>query len=71
MLAYVISKRGSEFLDTPVFQAGLSEKQEAIAVFTSEEAAVNYFNDVAWTEQNQVGTLTELQLVRWVLPDCR
>lgn len=66
MNAFVIAKKNSEFLDTPVFRAGQSGEEEAIAVFTSHESAGQYINDARWSDEYEVGELQPIQLVRWL-----
>lgn len=66
MNAFVIAKKNSEFLDTPVFHAGQSGEEEAIAVFTSRELAAKYIGDAEWSDEYEVGELQPIQLVRWL-----
>jgi hypothetical protein len=67
MTAFVIAKKNSEFLDTPVFRAGADGREEAIAVFTSRETAEKYITDAGWTAEQEVGELQPIQLLRWIV----
>jgi hypothetical protein len=51
MPVYVIAKAGHEFLDTPVFHAGPSGGEEAIAVFTDRDSADQYIHDAGWSDR--------------------
>lgn len=66
MNAFVIAKKNSEFLDTPVFHAGESGDEEAIAMFTTRDLAIKYIEDADWSDDYQVGELKPIQLVRWL-----
>lgn len=66
MSVYVIAKKDCEFLDTPVFHAGPSGEEEAIAVFSSPKAAQAYLDEAAWPD-HEVGELSPLQVLRWML----
>ncbi|HYW80648.1 MAG TPA: hypothetical protein VE890_13785 [Thermoguttaceae bacterium] len=66
MPVYVIAKAGREFLDTPVFHAGPSGSEEAIAVFTDRDSADQYINEAGWSD-HEVGELTSLQLLQWMV----
>ncbi len=63
MPVYAIAKRGSEFLDTPVFHAGSSDDEEAIAVFTDRDSANQYIEGAGWSD-HEAGELTSLQLLQ-------
>jgi hypothetical protein len=67
MHAFVIAKKNTEFLDTPVFHAGDEGKQEAIVVFTSPEKAAKYIEEAGWTDDHEVGELRAIQLLRWIV----
>jgi hypothetical protein len=67
MSAYVIAKKEEELLDTPVFYAGESNGEEAIAVFTRRDAAAQYIEDAGWNADHQVGELTAIDLLRWIV----
>ena len=62
----VIAKKNCEFLDTPVFHAGSSGNEEAIAVFTNPKSAQQYIDEAGWSD-HEVGELTPLQLLRWMV----
>ena len=66
MNVYVIARKSSEYLDTPVFRAGEHGREEAIAVFASREAALSYIVDAGWSDNYEVGELRPMQLVRWL-----
>jgi hypothetical protein len=66
MNAFVIAKKNVEFLDSPVFHAGETGGEEAIAVFTTRERAAQYIDDAGWNEEYEVGELRPIQLVRWL-----
>lgn len=66
MNAFVIAKKNSEFLDTPVFRAGASGDEEAIAVFTTRDLAAKYIDETDWPDEYEVGELKPIQLVRWL-----
>lgn len=66
MSVYVIAKKNCEFLDTPVFHAGPSGDEEAVAVFNSRESAQQYIDEAGWSD-HEVGELTPLQLLRWIV----
>ncbi len=66
MSVYVIAKKNSEFLDTPVFHAGPSGNEEAVAVFNNRESAQQYIVEAGWSDQ-EVGELSPLQLLRWMV----
>lgn len=66
-MAYVIAQRGRDYLDSPVFHAGATGQEEAIAVFTSVDLAQKYIDDAGWADEHQAGLLDELQLLRWVV----
>jgi hypothetical protein len=67
MSAYVIARRYSEFLDTPVFYAGSSGQEEAVAAFTDRKIAELYIDDAAWGDEYEVGELDPLQLLHWIV----
>lgn len=66
-MSFVIAKKHSETLETPVFHAGPHDKEEAIAVFTSRSLASRYIADAKWSNQYEVGELEPIQLVRWLV----
>ena len=67
MSAYVIAKRGAGFLDTPVFFAGPSGEEEAIAVFTTRSNAQRYIEEAGWSDEHDVGELDDSQLLQWTV----
>lgn len=66
MSIYVIAKKDCEFLDTPVFHAGPSGDEEAVAVFNNRVSAQAYLDEAGWSD-HEVGELTPLQLLRWIV----
>lgn len=67
MSVYVIVKKNSEFLDTPVFHAGESGSDEAIAAFSDREGAETYLKEAAWTDTHEAGELDSMQFLRWLV----
>jgi osmotically-inducible protein OsmY len=66
MNAFVIAKKGLEYLESPVLEAGDDNQQEAIAVFTQRELAAKYIDDAGWQDEYEVGELLPIQLVHWL-----
>jgi len=66
-VAYVIARKGSDELDSPVFHAGDAGDEEAVALFTTREATQQYIDRAGWGKTNEVGMLTPTDLVRWLL----
>ncbi len=64
---FVIAKKGADFLDTPVFRAGESGDQEAVAVFTTRKLAQQYLDRAGWNETDEVGSLPPDDLLRWLV----
>lgn len=64
---FVIAKRGTEMLDTPVFRAGESGDEEAVALFTGREQAQKYLDDAGWSSADEVGELSADDLLRWLM----
>ncbi len=60
---FMVAKRGSEFLDTPVFHAGESGDEEAIALFTTREAVERYIDQAGWGGTDEVGELSPHDLL--------
>lgn len=67
MSAFVIAKMDDELLDTPVFYAGESNAEEAIAVFTARYAAAQFIENAGWNADHEVGELTAIDLLRWIV----
>jgi ribosome-associated translation inhibitor RaiA len=65
--AYVIARKASEELDSPVFHAGDAGDEEAVALFTTREATQRYIDRAGWGQANEVGVLTPTDFVRWLL----
>jgi hypothetical protein len=67
MAVFLLAKQNEEFLDTPVFQAGDSGQEDAVAVFTNRNLAQQYLDEADWKQDHEIGELDELQLLRWVV----
>lgn len=67
MAMYVLSKRGGEFLETPVYRAGENGQEEAVGVFTDRARAEQYLQDAGWQDSDEVAELSDLQVLRWML----
>jgi hypothetical protein len=63
---YVIAKKGRDFLDTPVFQAGETGEEETVALFTSRERAQQYLDRAGWEQTDAVGELSPGDLLEWL-----
>ncbi len=63
---YVVAKKGSDFLDTPVFHAGESGDEETVALFTSRERAQHYLDRAGWEQTDEVGELSPGDLLEWL-----
>ncbi len=64
---FVIAKRGTEMLDTPVFRVGEAGDEEAVALFTGREQAQKYLDDAGWGSADEVGELSADDLLRWLV----
>ena len=64
---FVIAKQGSDLLDTPVFHAGESGEEEAVALFTSRQQAQRYLDRAAWGQTNEIGELSPSDLLQWLV----
>jgi hypothetical protein len=64
---FVIVKKGSDFLDTPVFHAGESGDEEAVALFTGRRQAQQYLDRAGWGEADEIGGLSPGDLLRWLV----
>ena len=65
-MAYILVRRDSEFVDSPVFHAGEGDTQEAIVVFSCSKKANAYLRTAGWELDHEVGQLLPLQLLRWL-----
>lgn len=63
---FVVARKGADFLDTPVFHAGESGDEEAVAIFTTREAARRYIEQAGWAETDEVSELTPSDLAHWL-----
>jgi len=64
---FVIVKKGADLLDTPVFRAGESGDEEAVAVFTDRDQAKQYLDHSGWNETDEIGELSPVNLFRWLV----
>ncbi len=64
---FVITKKGLDFLDTPVFHAGESGDEEALALFTDRQRTQQYIDRAAWGETDEIGELTSNDLLQWLV----
>ncbi len=64
---YVIARKGTDELDSPVFHAGDAGDEEAVAVFTTRDSARRYIDRADWGESDEVGVLAPADLLRWLL----
>ncbi len=65
--AFVIAKKGRDFLDTPVFHAGESGEEEAVALFTDRQRAQQYLERAAWGQTDEIGALSPSELLQWLV----
>jgi len=66
-VVFVIAKKGSDILDTPVYHAGESGEEEAVAVFTSRQQAQQYLDHAGWSETDEIGELSPSDMLRWLV----
>ena len=64
---FAIVKKGADFLDTPVFRAGESGDEEAVAVFTGRDQAQHYLDHADWNETDEIAELSPDDLLRWLV----
>jgi len=64
---FAIVKKGTDLLDTPVFRAGESGDEEAVAVFTGRDQAQQYLDRAGWNETDEIGELSPDDLLRWLV----
>jgi hypothetical protein len=67
MDCYLISRTADAALDTIVFTAGPTDKEEAVAVFTDVSAAQSYIDKAGWSEQYSVASVEPIPFLRWLL----
>jgi len=65
--AFVIARKGRDFLDTPIFHAGESGEAEAVALFTTRQQAQRYLDHAGWGEADEVGELSAGELLQWLV----
>jgi len=61
----VIAKKGSDFLDTPIFHAGETGEEETVALFTNRERAQQYLDRAGWGAAEEVGVLRPGDQQEW------
>ncbi len=66
MPSFVLTAKDSEALQTTVFRAGPVGDEEAVAAFTSEQAAERYLQDAEWSDQSVVAELQEVDFMLWL-----
>ncbi len=64
---FVIAKKGMDCLDTPVFHAGESGDEEAVALFTDRQRAQQYLDRSGWSQTNEIGELPPSDLLQWLV----
>ncbi|HUG91043.1 MAG TPA: hypothetical protein VML55_09430 [Planctomycetaceae bacterium] len=64
---FVIAKKGMDFLDTPVFHAGESGAEEAVALFTDRQRAQQYLDRAGWGQTDEIGKLSPSDLLQWLV----
>lgn len=64
---FVIAKKGIDFLETPVFHAGESGEEEAVALFTNRQQAEQYLDRAGWGETDEIGELSPSKMLRWLV----
>jgi len=64
---FVIVKKGTDLLDTPVFRAGESGEEEAVAVFMGRDQAQQYLDHAGWNETDEIGEISPEDLLRWLV----
>jgi len=62
---FVITAHVSDWLNTPVFQAGDGDGEEAVAVFTSADSARRYIDRAGWGAADEVGVLRPADQREW------
>lgn len=67
MTAYLICHSNVESLDTVVFSAGPSGREEAVALFTDPKSAEQYIAEAGWSGEYTVATVDPIPLLRWLL----
>ncbi len=65
--AFVIAKKGRDFLGTPVFHAGESGEEEAVALFTTRQHAQQYLDRAGWGQTDEIGELSPSDLLQWLV----
>lgn len=63
---YVLCRRGSPVLDTPIFEAGEERTGEAVAVFTDDDKALRYLQTAQWLEEEEAVPLAPDDFANWL-----
>lgn len=66
MNVFVIAKKQADDLQTAVFFAGESGNEEAVAAFTTHQAAREYVNSADWSSTDTVAELTPIDFLQWL-----
>jgi hypothetical protein len=61
---FIITAHASDVLNTPVFHAGEGD-EEAVAVFTTADAARRYIDQAGWGKADEVGVLRPADQREW------
>jgi len=64
---FVMTEKGANFLDTPVFYAGESGDEEAVALFTDRQLAERYLDRAGWGQTDEIGELAPGALHQWLV----
>lgn len=64
---YVLAKRDSDDLDTPVFDMGTSSNESAVAIFLRRQAAVDYLTEANWSSDHTVAAIEPTQTLKWLV----
>lgn len=67
MVAYLITRRNVEPLDTVVFSAGPNGKEEAFALFTAPATAESYIKAAGWEDDYTVAAIEPIPFLRLLL----
>ena len=64
---FVIAKKSMDFLETPIFHAGESGEEEAVALFTNRQQAEQYLDRAGWGQTDEIGELSPSEMLRWLV----
>lgn len=65
MSAFLITRKESEPIDTPVYAA--DETDEIVMVFTTQQSAQRYIDDAQWGDQYTIAQLEPIPFLQWLL----